>query len=1152
MKRMNLLRVVSLSIFIFCLPLKVFGERLFEPHSFFPSGGESPWAILSDVDNDDDLDIVVANADNTDNVCTFLGNGNGTFAQTPICFPSGGDGPASVAADYLNADSYPDLVVPNQGSDNICVFLGIGDGTFQQPTSCIPSIGDIPTKLVIGSINTVADAHLDLALVNFYSNDVCVFLGDGSGNFSPSGCYATAEGGNPNSIAKGDLNTDSYLDLVVSNRSTDDVSVLLGNGDGTFQAVANYQAGDHPISVAVGDLDGEGGLDLAVANFWSSDVCVLRGNGDGTFVAPGVGDCYEVGYGYDYGPSWIAIGSLNKLTDTHMDLVTVSYSNWVDVLLGNGDGTFQTPPEIYQVGAHPNSVVTGDLDGDGDLDLVVANGQSDTISVLRNTPCIDRDGDGYGDPASEYCTFLQLDCDDGDDTIQPGAYEGPIGHSTCTDGVNNDCDGWADGSDPGCQDQATWYVDASAGRRGTGLLEEPFETIGEALSVINAGDRIEVADGTYQENLVWPDVQDVGLHSASADPSACILEAANGSAPVVSGTFGSSGFRFIPVTIEGMTVRGGSEGIQLNFTGLNMGKVSLFGNVIELNTNRGVLIEAEMGEEALLTENRIRENGAGVELGIGKVVLTSNTVSDNDYDGIVLKARGGDPLARVARVIDNEVSWNGQAGGTHGIRIGDGTGYFHEVKLMDNRIHDNETDYGAQILVVDGDLHRVSSNRVYDNTGAVAGLQVEKITQASQIVMEVSNNRVYGNGLAEGLRIVDGGGGSLSDRIGVANNLVYGNRVGMHVSRVGETDAVVVNNTVADNSEGGFSVAGSAGLVDLTNMILWNNVDDIWMESLAGYGLLYSDVQDTGGENEQTGGPPNNVIHSDPQFVGDYKLAVGSDCIGSGEDGVDMGYTGGEGGDNTDTGAGVYVAVNEGENRIATVSFKNVNGPGRTWGHSEAYHIGVPEAFKVCEDLGTCDRVQFVDINTDAGYTGGETDSVTACVYYVPSWFPEEKKIVLLHKEDGEKFKPAANIVVYESEDKVCGEVAGLSAFVVAYPACVDEDEDGYGDPASEDCPHSGRDCDDGDPAVHPGATEGPPGDATCSDGKDNDCDLGVDTGDAGCVEGSCSASAAASVPGANTSESRANGSGLLCHLLPLGIVGILLSVTRRMKAIFR
>ena len=151
--------------------------------------------------------------------------------------------------------------------------------------------------------------------------------------------------------------------------------MLLGNGDGTFQAAVNYGAGDWPSSVAIGDLDGDGDLDLAVANDDSDDVSVLLGNGDGTFQP-------AVNYGAGDSPHSVAIGDLNG--DGDLDLAVANQSSDdVSVLLGNGDGTFQAAVN-YGAGDEPSPVAIGDLNGDGDLDLAVANAGSGSVSVLIN------------------------------------------------------------------------------------------------------------------------------------------------------------------------------------------------------------------------------------------------------------------------------------------------------------------------------------------------------------------------------------------------------------------------------------------------------------------------------------------------------------------------------------------------------------------------------------------------------------------------------------------------------------------------------------------------------------------------------------------------------------------------------------------------
>ncbi len=135
----------------------------------------------------------------------------------------------------------------------------------------------------------------------------------------------------PYSVAIDDLDGNQVLDLAVANSSS--VSILLGLGDGTFEAAVHYNAGDELRSVAIDDLNGDGALDLAVANSLSDDVSVLLGNGDGTFQT-------RVNYGAGDGSYSVAIGDLDG--DFNPDLaVSNIWSNNISVLLGNGDGTFQ-------------------------------------------------------------------------------------------------------------------------------------------------------------------------------------------------------------------------------------------------------------------------------------------------------------------------------------------------------------------------------------------------------------------------------------------------------------------------------------------------------------------------------------------------------------------------------------------------------------------------------------------------------------------------------------------------------------------------------------------------------------------------------------------------------------------------------------------
>ena len=132
-------------------------------------------------------------------------------------------------------------------------------------------------------------------------------------SFTPAVSYSA--GTNPQEIVTADFNNDGRLDLVVANPTADSVNVLLGNGNGTFQAAKTSSAGDNPLSIAVGDFNADGKLDLAAANGVTAGVSVMRGNGDGTFQAP-------TGISIGSDPSSVAVGDFNG--DGKLDLAAVS------------------------------------------------------------------------------------------------------------------------------------------------------------------------------------------------------------------------------------------------------------------------------------------------------------------------------------------------------------------------------------------------------------------------------------------------------------------------------------------------------------------------------------------------------------------------------------------------------------------------------------------------------------------------------------------------------------------------------------------------------------------------------------------------------------------------------------------------------------
>lgn len=338
------------------------GDGTFQPVVAYGSGGTDPFSVaVADVNGDGKLDIVVANCAATGSACpsgsgadgvlgVLLGNGNGTF-QRAATYDSGGVWPNSVAIADVNGDGKPDLAVANcmpsgsggcdsgGGNGNVSVLLGNGDGTFQAATT-YDSGGKMATSLAIADVN--GDGKPDALVTNECASNGCnsgsvsVLLGNGDGSYQAAQGYNT--GSSAVSVSVADVNQDGKLDLVVANLCLNtpactqgSVSVLLGIGDGSFQQSVNYASGGYNAnSIAVADVNGDGKLDLLVANFCITGSCPKG----------------EVG-----------------------------------VLLGNGNGTFQTVRTYGSGGSYARSIAVADVNGDGRPDLLVAGG---VVSVLWN------------------------------------------------------------------------------------------------------------------------------------------------------------------------------------------------------------------------------------------------------------------------------------------------------------------------------------------------------------------------------------------------------------------------------------------------------------------------------------------------------------------------------------------------------------------------------------------------------------------------------------------------------------------------------------------------------------------------------------------------------------------------------------------------
>src|SRR5208283_4620151 len=279
-----------------------------------------------------------------------------------------------------NRDDQIDLHVP-AGTDYLEVENFGGTGVYTLTTSLMPSTTPFqpitlstetePGALVVGDFK--GDGRTDLAVANLGSIEVSVLLGNGDGTFQNQVLYAT--GFEPGAIVAGDFKGDGHTDLAVANTGSNDVSVLLGNGDGTFQNQVPYATGTEPSALVAGHFNRDGRTDLAVANYGSNDVSVLLGNGDGTFQN-------QARYAAGFGPSAIVAGDFTG--DGLTDLAVANYlSTDVPVLLGNGDGTFQNQVR-YAAGFGPSAIVAGDFTGDGRPGLLTVNSGSNDLTLITD------------------------------------------------------------------------------------------------------------------------------------------------------------------------------------------------------------------------------------------------------------------------------------------------------------------------------------------------------------------------------------------------------------------------------------------------------------------------------------------------------------------------------------------------------------------------------------------------------------------------------------------------------------------------------------------------------------------------------------------------------------------------------------------------
>jgi Bacterial Ig-like domain (group 3)/FG-GAP-like repeat/FG-GAP repeat len=357
----------------------------------------------ADVNGDGKADLIVASAGSGVNyqgagVYVLLGNGDGTFAN-PVSYAAMSL-PAAVSIDDVNGDGKVDLIVGGSditpaGTAGLEVLLGNGDGTFNAAVAS----GGVNNVFAVATGDFNGDGKKDLVL-----SAGQILLGNGDGTFAPPAFTLTltaAAGGFPVAPVVGDFNNDGKLDIATNAGNTNLLSVFLGNGDGTFTTGPSYAGVYGTFSLAASDLDGDGNLDL-IAGIANSGVYgpdlnsggsfeVLMGNGDGTFqAAPAF---LNTATTTSVGMPIFAAGDFNG--DGKPDLLGVSgYPAALVFLAGDGAGHFALTKTSAETG--PTLLAAADMNGDGKLDAVYADNNAASVAVALGN------GDGTFAAGTDY------------------------------------------------------------------------------------------------------------------------------------------------------------------------------------------------------------------------------------------------------------------------------------------------------------------------------------------------------------------------------------------------------------------------------------------------------------------------------------------------------------------------------------------------------------------------------------------------------------------------------------------------------------------------------------------------------------------------------------------------------------------------------
>jgi len=356
--------------------------------------GTNPTAMLTaDFRGSGTQDLAVVNQ--TDNTLTILLNQgvgapeqfaqptSGTGLVSPIALgtkwtastpaPAIATGSLNASSSAVNNDNFADLLITDPVGNTVIELFGQGDGSFKISATPI-AVGNQPSAIVIGTFNQKTNSNPGFVVTNFKDNTYSVFLGNGDGTFKPATgspfALSSTETG-PVAIATADFNGDGYPDLAIVNQTSQNVTILKGNGDGTFTEFdkSPLTVGKTPVAIASGSLSGSTGPGLAIVNQADNTVTVYLGNGDGTFVTAS-----QSPLATSSAPTGVAIADFTQQSNGGIAVANTG-AGTVTVFADLGNGLFANALEP-PAGTNPTALVAGTFTNSTFPDIAVTNNLS--------------------------------------------------------------------------------------------------------------------------------------------------------------------------------------------------------------------------------------------------------------------------------------------------------------------------------------------------------------------------------------------------------------------------------------------------------------------------------------------------------------------------------------------------------------------------------------------------------------------------------------------------------------------------------------------------------------------------------------------------------------------------------------------------------